>query len=42
MDVKEIDNLFKKGLESMKSGNYIEAETFFIKAKKLALELKKK
>jgi len=39
MSVKEIDNLFKRGLEFMRSGNYAEAEAFFIKAKKLTIEL---
>ena len=39
MDVQEIDNLFKRGLESMQKGNYNEAEMFFTKAKKLTVEL---
>ena len=39
MSIKEIDILFKRGLESLKAGNYIEAEAFFVKAKKLTLEL---
>jgi hypothetical protein len=41
MSVKEIDNLFKRGLEFMKNGHYTEAEAFFIKAKNLTLELQK-
>ena len=42
MSIREIDNLFNKGLESMKTGNYIEAGAFFIKAKQLALELQQR
>jgi len=39
MDAKEIDNLFKIGLEYLKKGKYAEAEAFFTKAKKMTLEL---
>ena len=39
MNVQEIDSLFKRGLEALKKGNYAEAETLFIKAKKLTIEL---
>lgn len=42
MSVKEIDTLFSKGLESMRKGNFQEAETLFVKAKTLTLELSKK
>jgi len=42
MSIKEIDSLFSRGLESMKKGNFQEAEILFIKAKKLTLELEKK
>jgi hypothetical protein len=42
MSIKEVDILFKRGLESLKAGNYIEAEAFFIRAKKLTLELQQK
>jgi len=42
MSVREIDNLFNRGLEMMKKGNYQEAETFFEKAKNMTLELQKK
>jgi len=42
MSVKEIDNLFSRGLDSMRKGNFQEAETFFVKAKTLTLELQKK
>ena len=35
----QIDSLFKRGLEALKKGNYTEAETFFIKAKKFTIEL---
>jgi outer membrane protein assembly factor BamD (BamD/ComL family) len=42
MSVKEIDTLFSKGLESMRKGNFQEAETLFVKAKKMTLELSKK
>ena len=42
MSVKEIEILFKRGLESMRMGNYIEAEALFVKAKRLTLELQKK
>ena len=39
MNVQEVDNIFKKGLESMKMGNYAEAEALFLKAKQLTLKL---
>ena len=42
MSVHEVDNLFSRGLESMKRGNYKEAETFFVKARTLTLEMKRK
>ena len=42
MSIKEIDTLFSKGLDSMKKGNFQEAETFFVKAKNLTLETQKK
>lgn len=42
MSVKEIDNLFSRGLELMRKGNFQEAETLFVKAKTLTIELQKK
>jgi len=39
MGVKEIDDLFKRGLESLKKGNYVEAEALLVKAKKMTIEL---
>jgi hypothetical protein len=41
MSVQEINNLFNRGLEMMKKGHYHEAESFFIKAKNMTLEMKK-
>jgi len=42
MSVREIDTLFSRGLESMKKGNFKEAETLFVKAKTLTLEMQKR
>jgi hypothetical protein len=42
MSIKEIDTLFSKGLESMRRGNFQEAENLFVKAKTMTLELSKK
>jgi outer membrane protein assembly factor BamD (BamD/ComL family) len=42
MSVREIDSLFNRGLELMRKGNYQEAESFFVKAKNMTLELQKK
>jgi len=42
MSVVEIDTLFSRGLESMKKGNYKEAEVFFVKARTLTMEMKRK
>ena len=42
MSVKEIDTLFSRGLESMRKGNFQEAESFFVKAKALTVEMTKK
>jgi len=42
MDIKEIEILFKRGLESLKMGKYVEAEALLVKAKQMTLELQKK
>ena len=42
MSKKEIDNLFSKGMEQMKKGNYSEAESLFLKAKDITLNRIKK
>lgn len=42
MSVKEIDTLFSRGLESMRRGDFKEAESLFVKAKALTVEMQKR
>ncbi|OQA95054.1 MAG: hypothetical protein BWY23_02558 [Spirochaetes bacterium ADurb.Bin218] len=39
---KEVDNLFDKGMEMMKKGQYKEAEALFEKARKMTMEMLQK
>lgn len=42
MSINEINNVFNRGLEMMKKGNYREAESLFEKARTMTLEMNKK
>lgn len=42
MSTSEINNIFNKGLEMMKKGNFREAETLFEKARTMTIEIGKK
>ncbi len=42
MSIKEINNVFNKGLDMMRNGNYKEAEALFEKAKNMTLDSNRK
>lgn len=42
MDINEINKVFDKGMEMMKSGNYSEAMTLFQKARNMTTEMRRK